>query len=85
MLCLVTVRTFLLIVVCVSDQPLEPGPRAGLRTRPSEVLVDHHDAGCRPAGVHSTLSELVLALQAFGMLAHLHHRGLAHIHVRVAA
>lgn len=69
----------------VTDQPLEPHPSRRLRARAAQILIDDHHPGDWSTQLDRTFGQLVLALQALGVLTNLHHRGLAHIHVGVPA
>ena len=65
------------------DEVLEALPCTRLRAGTPEVLVDYDDLARRPAEALGLRRELVLALEALGVLAHLGERGLADIDVRV--
>ena len=69
----------------VGDESLEalPGGRLGART--TEVLVDDDDLARLPAEIHGAVGELVLALEALGVLADLREGRLAHVDIGVAA
>ena len=69
----------------VGNQVLEPLPGRCLRPRTAQVLVDDHHLAGRPAQSHGPVGQLVLALQALGVLPHLGQRRLANIHVGVPA
>jgi hypothetical protein len=69
----------------VGDQALEALPRAGVSTGAAKVVVDHQHLVGQPAQRGSSFHQLVLALQALGVLPDLGDGRLAHVHVGVSA
>ena len=68
----------------VSDQPLEAVAPIGALPRAAEVGVDDYHLAGVPAERDRPLAQLVLALQALGVVLDLRHRRLAHVYVCLA-
>ena len=64
------------------DQGLEAAAGRGIRARAAQVLVDHADGLRRPPHRRRSLRQLVLAGKALGVMVHLGHGRLAHVHPR---
>ena len=63
-----------------SNQSLKTHPRGGLGSRTAQVVIDHpHPISWPPQAVRP-LHQLILPFQALGVLPHLRHRRLPHIH-----
>ncbi len=62
------------------DQSLKPSAGVGIRPRTAQVVIDHPYPVSWPPQVPRSLRQFVLPVEAFGVLPHLRHRRLPHIH-----